>query len=165
MQEQGFYDIYGMWYVPFWQRTWFVWTGAIIAAGIAILLGWYVIKWYRTRNKQRVPYWQAALNELAALKQHNVATVEQGSAFYAQLTALLKQYLQQRYGFDVRSKTDDETIAVLERAQFNPQYLSQLKTILQGGLYIKFANVQAAQQQIEKDLLSAVHFIKTTIPS
>jgi hypothetical protein len=165
MQEQGFYDIYGMWYVPFWQRPWFLWTGVVIGVGIATLISWYVIRRYRARNKQRIPYWQEALNALGALKQQNIATVAQGSKFYAQLTVLLKQYLQQRYGFDVRGKTDDETIAVLERAQFNPQYLSQLKAILQGGLYIKFANMQAAQQQIEKDLTSAVNFVKTTIPS
>lgn len=165
MQEQGFYDIYSTWYVPFWQRPWFFWTCIGLAVITVVLISWYLIKTYRARKKVAVPYWQEALNQLETLKQRNVATVAQGSVFYAKLTIILKQYIQQRYGFDVCGKTDDETIVLLERMQFNPSKLDQLKPLLQGSLYIKFANAQAAQQQIEKDLQDAVNFIKNNMPS
>ena len=165
MQEQGFYDIYGVWYVPFWQRPLFFWISVGLIVLLLGLVVWYLITKYRAQKKENIPYWQQSLNQLASLKQGNVATVTQGSLFYAQLTAILKQYMQVRYGFDARGKTDDEVIAMLEHKQFNPQYLNQLKTMFQGSLYIKFANVQAAQQQIEKDLDDAVNFIKNNMPS
>jgi len=163
MQEQGFYDIYGVWHVPFWQRPWFVWISIGFVLCILILLSWYLIKKYRTRNKKQIPYWQDAVNKLTILKQQNIATVEQGSKFYAQLTTILRYYLQNRYGFDMRGKTDDETIRILEDKQFDPRSLEQLKPIFHGGLYIKFANAQAIQQQIEKDLHAAQDFIKSSL--
>jgi hypothetical protein len=165
MQEQGFYDIYGMWHVPFWQKSWFLWSGIGLGVSLLSFITWYLVKKYRARKKVDLPYWQEALNQLVTLKQRNIANVEQGSLFYTHLTAILKHYIQLRYGFDVRGKTDAETIAVLERAQFDPSKLNQLKPILQGSLYVKFANAQAVQQQIEKDLQDTVDFIKKNMPS
>jgi hypothetical protein len=162
MNAQGLYDIYGVWYVPVWYRPWFLWTVVGIGMVLFFLCAWYLIKRYRRKKKEEVPYWRVYVEQLSTLKQQNVATVERGRVFYGILTPLLKQYLHQRYGYDVTRRTDDETVTFLEQQQFNPQYLAQLKEIFQGGVYIKFANAQAVQQQIEKDLENSIRFINNS---
>lgn len=165
MNELGLYEIYGLSYVPFWQRSWFFWGSICATVILCILIIFISIRWYFRRKKNDIrSYWQDMLIKLNELKKNNVATVAQGSLFYARLTHVLKEYIQMRYQLEVRGRTDTEVLAVLEGAQFDPQLLAIVRQILQGGEYIKFANVAAVQQQIEKDLQSSIAFIEATHP-
>ncbi len=165
MNEFGLYEIYGLSYIPFWQRLWFFWVS--ICAGVILCILIIVVFgcWYFRRKKNDVKsYWQDMLIKLNELKKNNVATVAQGSVFYARLTHVLKEYIQMRYQLEVRGRTDTEVLAILEAAQFDPQLLTIVRQILQGGEYIKFANVTAVQHQIEQDLQSSIDFIEATHP-
>ena len=70
-----------------------------------------------------------------------------------------------RYGFDLIGKTDEEVVVFLKKTgRFSSQQIDDLQEIFMGGIYIKFANESAAQDQIEKDFKRSVLIIKQSIP-
>lgn len=167
MTEQGLFDIYEQWHVPFWQTSLFYFICAFVCLMIVGVLIYYIIKHYRSKRVMLSP-WDQALHDLIHLKQDNIATSAQGKQFYCILTAILKKYVHQRYGFDeheVSSKTDQEFIQYLYEKKFPQELAEQLQTIFMGSMVVKFANVQAIQDQIEKDLALAISFVKRTQPS
>lgn len=164
LQDQ-LYDIYGVWYVPFWQRPWFYWSMLSVGfVGISILVWMFIKKYYGQKSVEQIPYWQQALDQLHLLRQHNVATAEHGQKFYLTLTIILKNYMQERYAYDVRSKTDAEVLAYLKEMNFDKTLYNELEQVFQGSVFIKFANTQAMQSQIEQDLLRSQAFIHNTLP-
>ena len=81
------------------------------ACGVDTHCSGIIIKKYRSRKKMVVVApWDAALQSLSMLQQEKVATIEQGGNLYAAITRILKNYVHQRYGFDIASKTDDELV-------------------------------------------------------
>jgi hypothetical protein len=160
----GLYDIYGHWHVPFWQtRTFYFIIGLIIFIIISVI-AWYLIKKYLTR-KPHMPIWDEVLYELHDLKKRNIATTDQGKEFYCALTMSLKKYVHGRYELDCLHKTDDELMQFLQKNSFAPELLITLQEIFAGSTVIKFANAQAMQETIEKDLNSSITFVKQTIPT
>ena len=109
--------------------------------------------------------WEQALHELQKLQKRNIASVEYGKEFYHALTALVKRYLQARFNFAACDKTDDELLAYLISVDFPLPLIELLRSIFNGSLYIKFANVQAVQEQIERDIAGYIALIQETIPT
>ena len=166
MNEQGLYDIYEQWHVPFWQTTLFYSICALVCFVVAGVLIYYAVRHYRSKRILLSP-WDQASYDLNRLKHDNVATVAQGKQFYSILTAILKKYVHQRYGFyesDALAKTDQEFIEYLYQKKFGQELVEQLQAIFMGSMVVKFANVQAIAEQIEKDLALSISFIKRTQP-
>src|SRR5262245_58915521 len=133
MEAQGFYDIYGICHVPIWQRAWFYWTNVLILCLAVCLVIGYLVMLYRRRLKRiQMPYWQKMINELQELQQQKLSTREQSSRLYTYLTQVLKEYLHQRYHYDLIGKTDAETLIILEKSRFDRTKLEHLKTIFEG---------------------------------
>ena len=61
-------------------------------------------------------------------------------------------------------KTDAEAVKYLQENYLDVHGVEEIKALLNGGVVIKFANAQAAQEQIEHDYLRAVAIITRTIP-
>ena len=81
------------------------------------------------------------------------------------MTAILKQYLNARYGLDTIGKTDDELILYLkEDKTLSEQILKDIEDICKGCVFIKFANQEAMQNQIEKHLELCIQVVTKTIP-
>jgi len=164
-EKTGLYENYGLWHVPFWQTDKFKLAAQICACvllliAIALLVRKYLA--YRTRKK--LPLWDQALLELTQLKKEHKVDVVHGKEFYVTISALLKRYIHERFGYDLLGKTDAEVVDYLEKNYFDEHILAELKVLLQGSEIIKFANAQAAQEQIEHDYLRAVAIIHRTIP-
>jgi hypothetical protein len=66
--------------------------------------------------------------------------------------------------YDLMSKTDEEAVQYLQEHYVDVLGVEEIKALLQGSVIIKFANAQAAQEQIEHDYLRAVAIITRTIP-
>jgi len=161
MNEQGLYDIYGAWHIPFWQtKQFYLFLTCIAAVGIVLLL-WYAIRRYRSRPVLLSPQ-QRALQQLQALKKNNRATVVAAKEFYSTVTRVLKDYVYERYGYDTYDKTDVEFLHYLEDKEFPANLLTDLQAIFSGSEIIKFANAQAIQDQIESDLDKALSFVNRT---
>lgn len=164
MNEQGLYDIYSIWSVPFWQTKEFY-----IAVGItiAIILGiaaWFFIRWYRKKNVVPKTAWQTALESLHSLQQKKYTSKEEGKLCYFAMTNVLKKYLAARYAYPLDGKTDEEMVSYLAKSAEQKVLAHELKEIIDGCLYIKFANEQAMQENISKHLEQSCAIVKKTIP-
>ncbi len=155
------YDIYGIWHVPFWQTRPFIITMWILF-GLLVLAFIYGIIRLILKRKKKVQPWTWANRELDALWKQRGVTREDGKRFYFQLTEIIKIYLEKRYGYQVRSATDLELLAYLRECDFAPDLWNDLSLIFEGAQEIKFANLDAIPEEIERAFALAKAFVAKT---
>ena len=164
-EKTGLYENYGLWHVPFWQTHTFQLVIEISALLIVLIITVLLVRKYlRHRKRKKLPVWDQALLELSHLKRDQKVHAAHGKEFYGTVSAVLKKYFHDRFGYDVTGKTDAEMVKYLERNYLDVHGVEEIKTLLQGSVIIKFANAQAAQEQIDHDYLRAVAIITRTIP-
>lgn len=164
-EKTGLYENYGLWHTPFWQTQKFQLMMEIGGCVVALIVIAILIKKYRAyKKRKKLSSWDQALLDLRILKRDNKVSVEHGKEFYLAISALLKKYLHERFGYDVLGKTDAEVVRYLEERHPDAALVEEINALLQGGVIIKFANAQAAQGQIEHDYVRAVAIIQRTIP-
>lgn len=164
-EKTGLYGNYGLWHTPFWQTQTFCFISLFV---LGILIFIFVILLYRSyilrRKNKKLSSWDQALYDLRRLSDEQKVNAEHGKEFYVATTTILKTYLHQRYGYQVLSKTDDEMVRYLQNTNFDNLLIGKIDQVLQGSTIIKFANQQAAQQQINSDYETVISIIKNTIP-
>jgi len=154
------YDIYDMWHIPFWQTTLF--ASIFIGLGLLLLLGLALYLFLRFRaKKQKESSWEQALRKLNGLQPAVCTTKEEGKIFYFELTAILKNYFYERYGFHIKGKTDQEFL----KFSFPDELQPLLHEIFSGCLQIKYADESALQKQLIRDHNHAIQIIQQTCPS
>ncbi len=165
VDKNSLYGIYDVWHVPFWQTRFFYTILAIVGVFIFVIVLLLVVRRYYARACQRkVSPWDKALAALERLKREEYSTTERGKLVYFTITIVLKEYLHNRYRFDVQGKTDDELLTYLQEQNFEQNLLRYLQDILDGGVMVKFANVQAMQDEILRHLDVASLIVKKIIP-
>lgn len=160
-----FYDIYGIWHIPWWQRPWV--TNALIALCIiaALIFFVYVVKKIKGRKK-KLSAWEIANRDLTALMLSDRINIHESKSFYMQLTNIIKQYLYNRYGFDIYGKTDREILSFLdEQITFPRDLIPVLHDIFEHAGQIKFANISGIVEQMEQDIALSLRLIKETMPT
>ncbi len=160
MNKHGLYDIYDVWHVPFWQTTAFFYSMVALGVVGVLLSIWFIIKKMRSKQKVQTPG-EKALHQLHALQNSNI-TVDNGKEFYFALTAIVKKYLEDRYGYKLTHKTDAECVKYLENNQLLPNHLDDLRRIFSGVEIIKFANAQAAYEQMLNDVQRTILLVQST---
>jgi hypothetical protein len=164
-EKTGLYENYELWHVPFWQTDKFKMAAIICLILVAVCLLAILIKKYLAyRKRKKLPLWDQALLELTQLKKEHKVDVVHGKEFYATISAVIKNYFHARFGYDLIGKTDAEVVEYLQKQHTDELMVEEIKTVLHGGEVIKFANAQAAQEQIEYDYLRAVAIIQRTVP-
>lgn len=158
MQNLQMYDIYDVWYQPFWQQTWFLVSGIIV---VLIFMG-IVGRWLYNRQKTEIiltPY-ERALTSFYHLQKSKMDSPKQ---FYSGLTSTLKQYLQNRYQLFLLGTTDDEMRVILKKENnVPPEVEIKVDAILQDVVLIKFADKKAAKEQMEKALKESIALVEET---
>jgi hypothetical protein len=160
--EQQLYDIYGMNYIPWWHSTTFYFiVGVFLCTLIGIIL-YMLLCYYRAHYYRRTP-WNAALRALDELNK-NYLRPDQSRMFYYMLTDIMKSYLQERYGYVLTDKTDEECITYLATTDFPHELQEVVKIVLRAGTMSKFADAQVAEHQMHEHVALARNLIKRTIP-
>lgn len=133
--------------------------GVLGIASLVLLANW----WWRQRQQRgsrsqavAMPADLLAQRKLVALSKKQLWQSGQVKAYYAELTFILREYLQKRYQVPALESTTEETLAHLQKTDF-PQDLrhSLVETFLQADL-VKFAKSMppesfhtAALQQVQ----------------
>ena len=165
MNTNDLYPMYGMWHQPFWQTTFFY---VVVAGVLSLIFGamaWFMIKRYRGSKQEKPLPWQTALAGLQELQRDLFQKSILGKTFYFRLTWVFKQYLHERYGFDVYGKTDQELFTYLEDAGLGTDLVHDLRVIFEGSLDIKFAHQEAVFDRMNRDLVMSLDFVKKTVPA
>jgi hypothetical protein len=164
-EKTGLYENYGLWHVPIWQTAKFQLAVKIIGGLVLLLIIIFLVRKYlQYRKRKKLPLWDQALLELNQLKREHKVDVLYGKEFYLMISALLKKYFHDRFGYDLMGKTDEEMIQYLQEHYSDAQSIEDIKALLQGSVIIKFANAQAAQEQLDHDYVRSIAIITRTIP-
>lgn len=152
-------DIYDVWYHPWWQQVWVKY--AVIAAVVFlsfVFVRWLYIRFFRVVKVKR-PF-EIALEKLSAFTSRDY---ENPKLFYICLTDILKEYFQELYGKPFVGTTDDEMVFLLEKMSIVPKGITDnVKTILTGVTFVKFANQKAVHEQMIKALTLAIRIVEET---
>ena len=115
----------------------------------------------RIRVKKKTPPHTVAMQRIERIKEEKIAHLDDSKEYYTQLTDTLRQYIDERYGFNAMEMTSDEIIARLSEVD-DPQAIEELKELFQTADLVKFAKYNTLVGERDRNLLSAIEFINTT---
>jgi hypothetical protein len=148
LAEMQFYDIYDVWYTPWYKTHYFY----IFLATVFLLFSYLIYRWYKNRKVfiVKLSPSQKALLIIEKLKKESH---ENYSLCYMILTQTLKSYLEEESNIPLKGLTDEEFITLAQRQKFfSPEILQNLITILEGIIFIKFAGERAQNEHFKKAL-------------
>lgn len=145
MQDQ-LYDIYDLWYQPWYQNKWYLFLAAI--GGLTVLgLLIFAIRFFWP-SKKRNKTWQDELYELLELAE-SIKSVDLKKSYFF-LTHAVRLYISKKYGHSVMHLTDLQIQNVLERS-VKEQYTKGLKDIFIHGFERKFQILEQTDRQKQDD--------------
>jgi hypothetical protein len=155
------YDLYDVWYTPWWCQRWFILFCIVTALIFITTIIWLLIKKYRTSVV--ITPWDAALRELA---QINLA-IYNGSIpkeVYTRMSAVVRRYIEQRYGFVAQSSTDDEFCLLVQKLDLPQEIVAALTLLMNRSVTIKFGTASVTRTMMVHDAQSMETIIKKTVP-
>jgi len=145
-------------------------AGFLVALALTV---WNAVLAWRDRGKQApaVPAVQPppgkpahviALEQLGQLKERRLW--EQGllKPYYSEVTEIVRQYLENRYGTRALEQTTDEILESLRPFPLPPQAAGALERMLRLADLVKFARHQPAIPDHEETMKSACRFVEDT---
>lgn len=108
-----------------------------------------------------MPPHQKALNAIDKLKREKMAASEDQKAYYTMLTDTLRQYIQERFGFNAKEMTSAEILQHLHETG-DRDMLDELTELFQTADLVKFAKYSTLLNENDLNLVNAVNFIDKT---
>ena len=143
-------------------------TVALALAAVLLITGAavYVIRRRRSAAGKTamppLPPQTVAMQQLAALRDLDRMD---GRVFYFRLSAILRGYLQGRYGVKAVEMTTEELLPAIDPLGLPRNLAAALKTLLTSADPIKFAGTAAVKTQMQTDLGFAHKFVDDTTPA
>jgi len=158
------------------QRTPDAWTDywPWMAAAAALLV---LIIWYMQRKKPKriqvvlplqpilpdIPAHEQALQKLRVLEEEKMWKKGDLKEYYAQLSLILREYLQQRYGILALESTTIEITAMLKATSFPKMFNKVLQELLTASDMVKYAQSQPADNLHQKALENTRSLVQQTV--
>ena len=151
---------------------------AFLLAVLALLLVYVVVSLKdnkpiirRLRLKARIAPHKLAMQKIEQLKvernrtqpEHATTTADAVATkdYYTQLTDALRQYINERYGFNATEMTTQEIIANL-RSLNSEEALNELRELFETADLVKFAKYSTEMTEDDRNLVNAIAFINST---
>lgn len=140
-----------------------------LLAAIAIIGAIYLIIRYRDdkpiirriKVEPKVPAHIRAISEIEELRQSGGPHNEDAKAYYTQLTDILREYINDRFGFNATEMTSYEILERLEESQ-DKESLSELRDLLSTSDMVKFAKFKPMLNENDRNLVNALEFVNDT---
>lgn len=140
-----------------------------LLAAITIIGAIYLIIRYRDdkpiirriKVEPKVPAHIRAISEIEELRQSGGPHNEDAKAYYTQLTDILREYINDRFGFNATEMTSYEILERLEESQ-DKESLSELRDILSTSDMVKFAKFKPMLNENDRNLVNALEFVNDT---
>lgn len=113
---------------------------------------------------RKLPAHQTALEKIEAFKQQNPETVEAQQHYYDELTAVLRNYIEERFGIRTHEMTSSDIITAVTHSH-DATALRELQEILATADLVKFAKQPASVGEKDRNLMQAIDYIQLTKPS
>jgi hypothetical protein len=143
-----------------------------LLAGLALLLllafGLWLLRRKRRQPAQEtlpppVPPDVIALEALAQLAADQKGLIDR-QAFYFRLSAILRQYIDQRYTLGASRMTTEEFVPRVATLELEPALQRPLIDLCRGADPIKFAKAAVDDLKMQADLRFVEQFVKRTTP-
>ncbi|MFC1493773.1 hypothetical protein ACFL6W_00690 [Thermodesulfobacteriota bacterium] len=146
-------------------KVW-IWTGGGILL-VSLLAAVFLFYRQRLNNRQsaeiRLKAHEIAYNELKALVDENLVEKGDIKQFYLRLSAIVRRYIENRFGLRAPEQTTEEFLSGLENASdFPAEYKPLLNNFLKYSDLVKFARFQPGNEDIQKSFDSCKAFIQGT---
>ena len=115
----------------------------------------------RIRIIKLVPPHQKAMKAIDEIKADRMVTAEDPKAYYTRLTDTLRQYINERYGFNAMEMTSSEIIDRLMKTD-DPKSLDELRQLFSTADLVKFAKYSTLINENDANLVNAIDFINQT---
>ncbi|MBI1288696.1 MAG: hypothetical protein GC178_14090 [Flavobacteriales bacterium] len=156
--------------VPYNWKKLLTWA-AIILAVLALIIGG-ILYWMKHRKKEEVPVarpkpkrpaHEIALEKLEALRQKKLWQSDQTKEYYIELSDIIREYAEFRFGVIALEMTTEETVAALRLRGVSEQHVGSLKQMLQMADLAKFAKYKPVSNENEQCFDIAVQFVNNTL--
>lgn len=101
-----------------------------------------------------------AMQEIDQMKAEKAWAKEDSKEYYTRLTAILRTYIEKRYGFNAMEMTSAEIIDRLLTE--NTESLDELRSLFQTADLVKFAKYSTMINENDANLVNAIEFINQT---
>ena len=125
---------------------------ATILLFVGALFAWVVIRLINNKPIIRI------IKIKPKLPSHIVGNEK---AYYTQLTDVLREYLERRFGFNAMEMTTSEIVDELLKIK-DKESIKELKEILEVADLVKFAKMHPTMYENDRNMLNAVEFVNAT---
>lgn len=145
---------------------WVVGGFATILAIVALII--YLIKQSKkpvavqAEVKPLIPPDVEAINRLNALREQKLWQADQVKEYHSELTEIIRQYLEKRYGIKAHEQTSDEIFASLTYMDIDDKSRNHLRKILLLADLAKFAKQKPLPAENEQSMENAIVFVMHT---
>lgn len=143
----------------------FYWFLAILSIGLGVYLfirfrdDKPIIR--RIRIEPKVPAHVKALSDIEELRHSGGPHSEDTKGYYTRLTDILREYINERFGFNATEMTSYEILERLEESR-DKESLAQLRDLLSTSDMVKFAKFKPMLNENDRNLMSAMEFVNDT---
>ncbi|MEE4359749.1 MAG: hypothetical protein V2I97_24980 [Desulfococcaceae bacterium] len=131
---------------------------------IALIAG--IVYRFRHRKKRVSAKTAPSLppHEAALLSLNELSDVEntEGKYFYFRLSAIVRHYLEGRFGINAPEMTTEELMPCVDRLEIQGELRKSLKNVFRCADPVKFAGAHAIAKNMQEHLLFARKFVKET---
>ena len=110
----------------------------------------------------RIPAHKRALDGMEELRRSGLSSGDDPKLYYTRLTDLLREYINERFGFNATEMTSDEILEHLRESR-DRESLQELAGLLSTSDLVKFAKFKPMIGENDRNLLGAVEFVKETM--
>ncbi len=141
--------------------------GIVVIAAIVLLI-WYLRKRsknqpvFRPRSRPLAPPHVIAIEKLEELRLARIWQQGRLKLYYTQLTDIVREYLERRYGFDAPEMTTEEILEALRHQKVNSEVTNKLKSSLELADLVKFAKARPTALENDLSLDHCVDFVNET---
>lgn len=115
----------------------------------------------RIRIIKKIPPHQKALTAIDKLKSERMVSSPDQKTYYTELTDTLRQYIEERFGFNAMEMTTTEIIYTLHK-KGDKKMIDELKSLFETADLVKFAKYETLTNENDKNLVNAINFIDQT---
>lgn len=145
--------------------------GLSILAGIGLLAIVALLLVFRYFRKKRevpaivLPAWDVALNRLRELDRRNLPGEGKVDAYYVDLSAILRYYIEDQFRIRAPEQTTPEFLdTVTQGDSFSEEQQAFLSDFLRQCDRVKFARLQPGMEDMIAHFKQVRHFVKDTMP-
>lgn len=152
--------------------SWHDWVGIWwMALAVVLLTALFVYLYIRNRDNKpvikvikrvpKIPPHKLAMQEIDKIKAEKKWAEEDSKEYYTLLTAALRTYIQNRYGFNAMEMTSGEIIERLLMLK-DDTALDELRNLFRTADLVKFAKYNTLINENDMNLVNAIEFINQT---